>query len=186
MSRTTAAMLAGALVLSGGTYVRAQVKVIAGEQHTMNATVEAVDEAARKLTIRTEKGEMRTIAVPAEATRLADVHPGDTITLTFYDNMVLRVKQPGEADVDTRELDVVTASGGSQPGGTSASQQTITATIDAIDLDEPAISFKGPKDWKYRTRVQDKAALRQVKVGDRVDFTWTEATLVKVTAKAKK
>jgi Cu/Ag efflux protein CusF len=100
--------------------------------------------------------------------------------------MVLRVKQPGEADVDTRELDVVTASGGSRPGGTSASQQTITATIDAIDLDEPAISFKGPKDWKYRTRVQDKAALQQVKVGDRVDFTWTEATLVKVTAKAKK
>lgn len=185
MSRTTAAMLACALVLSGRTEARAQVKIIPGEQHTTNATVEAVDEAARKLTIRTAKGEMRTITVPAEATRLAEVKPGDTITATFYDNIVIRVKQPGEPDVDTRQLDVVTPGGTPRPGGTSASQQTITATIDAIDLNEPAISFKGAKDFKYRTKVQDKKALQQVKVGDRVDITWTEATLVKVAPSKK-
>jgi Cu/Ag efflux protein CusF len=183
MSRTNAAMLACALVLSAGNDASAQVKVVPGEQTTTSATVEAVDEAARKLTIRTAKGEMRTITVPAEATRLSEVKPGDTITATFYDNMVLRVKQPGEPDVDTRDLDVVTPGKGATPGGTSASQQTLTATIDAIDLNEPSISFKGPKDWKYRTRVQDKNALQQVKVGDRVDITWTEATLVKVAPK---
>jgi Cu/Ag efflux protein CusF len=183
MSRTNAAMLACALVLSAATDARAQVKVVPGEQTTTSATVEAVDEAARKLTIRTAKGEMRTITVPAEATRLSDVKPGDTITATFYDNMVIRVKQPGEPDVDTRELDVVTPGSSAKPGGTSASQQTLTATIDAIDMNEPSISFKGPKDWKYRTRVQDKNALQQVKVGDRVDITWTEATLVKVAPK---
>jgi Cu/Ag efflux protein CusF len=183
MSRTTAAMLSCALVLSAGNDARAQVKVVPGEQTTTTATVEAVDEAARRLTIRTAKGEMRTITVPAEATRLSEVKPGDTITATFYDNMVLRVKQPGEPDVDTRDLDVVTAGKSAKPGGTSASQQTMTATIDAIDMNEPSISFKGPKDWKYRTRVQDKNALQKVKVGDRVDITWTEATLVKVTPK---
>jgi Cu/Ag efflux protein CusF len=183
MSRTNAAMLACALVLSAGNDASAQVKVVPGEQTTTSATVEAVDEAARKLTIRTAKGEMRTITVPTEATRLSEVKPGDTITATFYDNMVLRVKQPGEPDVDTRDLDVVTPGKSANPGGTSASQQTLTATIDAIDLNEPSISFKGPKDWKYRTRVQDKNALQQVKVGDRVDITWTEATLVKVAPK---
>jgi Cu/Ag efflux protein CusF len=183
MSRTTAAMVACALVLSGGNEARAQVKIVPGEQTTTSATVEAVDEAARKLTIRTAKGEMRTIIVPAEATRLSEVKPGDTITATFYDNMVMRLKQPSEPDVDTRQLDVVTPGNAARPGGTSASQQTMTATIDAIDLNEPSISFKGPKDWKYRTRVQDKNALQQVKVGDRVDITWTEATLVKVAPK---
>ena len=185
MSRSTAAMLAGALVLSAGTVGRAQVKIVPGEQTTTSATVEAVDESARKLTVRTAKGEMRTIAVPSAATRLAEIKPGDTITATFYDNIVLRVKQPGEPDVDTRQLDVVTPGSSPRPGGTSASQQTITATIDAIDLNEPAISFTGLKNFKYRTRVQDKKALQQVKVGDRVDITWTEATLVNVTPAKK-
>ena len=183
MSRTTTAMLACALVLSAGTNARAQVKIIPGEQSTMTGTVEAVDESARKLTIKTAKGDMRTISVPSEATRLSDVKPGDTITATFYDNIVLRVKQPGEPDVDTRETDVVTPGASAKPTGTSGSQQTITATIDAIDMAEPSISFKGPRNFSYRTRVKDKAALSQVKVGDRVDITWTEATLVKVAPK---
>ena len=181
MSRTTAAILSCALVLSAAADAGAQVKIVPGEQSTMTATVEAVDESARKITLKTAKGEMRTISVPPEATRLSEVKPGDTVTATFYDNLILRVKQPGEPDVDTRQLDVVSPGGGTRPGGTSASQQTITATIDAIDMNEPAISFKGARDFKYRTRVQDKAALQKVKVGDRVDITWTEATLVKVT-----
>ena len=77
----------------------------------------------------------------------------------------------------------MTPGAGVKPAGTSGSQQTITATIDAIDMGEPAISFKGPRNFSYRTRVKDKAALSQVKVGDRVDITWTEATLVKVAPK---
>jgi Cu/Ag efflux protein CusF len=181
MSRMTIMMLACALVLSARTTALAQSKAIPGARQTTSATVEAVDVAARKITLRTAKGEMRTVAVPAEATRLAEMKVGDTVTATFYDNIVLRVKAAGEPDVDTRELDVTTPAGGAKPGGTVASQQTMTATIDAIDLNEPSISFKGPKDWAYRTRVQDKAALQQVKVGDRVDITWTEATLVSVT-----
>ena len=34
------------------------------------------------------------------------------------------------------------------------------------------------KGWKCSSRVQDTAALAKVKVGDKVDITWTEAMLV--------
>jgi hypothetical protein len=57
-------------------------------------------------------------------------------------------------------------------------QRTITATIDNIDMDVPSISFKGPRGWNYSSKVKDKKALSQVKAGDRVDITWTEAMLV--------
>ena len=36
--------------------------------------------------------------------------------------------------------------------------------------------------WKYRRKVLDKNVLKQVKVGDRVDFTWTEAMIVEVSS----
>ena len=41
-------------------------------------------------------------------------------------------------------------------------------------------------NWTYSSRVADKAALAKVKVGDRVDITWTEALTVSVKSPAKK
>jgi hypothetical protein len=64
------------------------------------------------------------------------------------------------------------------PGGTKARQWTITATISAVDMDTPSITFTGPNGWKYSSKVQDTSALAKVKVGDKVDIVWTEAVLV--------
>ena len=64
------------------------------------------------------------------------------------------------------------------PGGTKATQRTITATITAIDPAAPSITFTGPNGWTYTSKVQDPAALEKVKVGDKVDIVWTEAMLV--------
>ena len=175
----TLGLIAAALVASGGTNVSAQAKVIPGEQRTARATVEEVDTANRMITIRDDKGEVRTIKVPEQVKRLAEIKPGDTIRATFYDNIVLKVKAPGEPDIDTRNT-AVTPGGGARPVGTSATQQTMTATVEAIDMNEPSIAFKGPRGWSYRTKVQNRDALKTVKVGDRVDITWTEATLVSV------
>jgi Cu/Ag efflux protein CusF len=181
MSRMSAATTACAVMLSTGATVGAQSKVIPGEHRTVTATVETVDVANRKVTVRMDSGEMRTIQAPEKATRLTEITPGDKVTATYYDNMVLRVKPVGEADVDTRQS-ALTPGTGARPAGTAATQQTITATIDAIDLKAPSISLKGPRGWTYSSRVQDVKALQQVKVGDRVDITWTEATLVSVAA----
>jgi Cu/Ag efflux protein CusF len=179
MSRMSAFTTVCAAVLAAGATLGAQAKVIPGAHRTVTATVETVDVASRKVTLRTESGEMRTIQAPETATRLSQIKPGDKVTATYYDNIILRVKPVGEAEVDTRQS-ALTPGAGPGPAGTSATQQTITATIDAIDLKTPSISLKGPRGWTYSSRVQDVKALQQVKVGDRVDITWTEATLVSV------
>ena len=76
----------------------------------------------------------------------------------------------------------MTPTEGAKPGGTVGAQRTMTATVEAIDPNVPSISFKAPNGWKYSRRVQDKAVLKDVKVGDRVDFTWTEAVQITVEA----
>jgi hypothetical protein len=63
---------------------------------------------------------------------------------------------------------------------------TITATITETDPKVPSITFKGPNNWTYSSRVEDKQALAKVKVVDKVDLTWTQAVLVGVEAVAKK
>ena len=48
----------------------------------------------------------------------------------------------------------------------------------AIDPKVPSINFTGPNGWAYSTRVEEKNNLDKVKVGDKVDITWTSAALI--------
>jgi hypothetical protein len=129
------------------------------------------------VSLKGPKGNYVTIDVPANVARFDSIKVGDKLTATYYENIVLNVLKPGEAPRDTAQA-AVTRSDSAKPGATAAKQRTITAEITAIDMKVPSISFKGPNGWAYSSKVQDKDALSKVKVGDKVDITWTEALLV--------
>ena len=177
-------MFATALAATNGV-LTAQTKEIPGDVVTLTATVEAIDATTRTLTVKGPKGNLVPITVPKSMERFSEIKVGDTITARYYDNIVLRLKPAGEPAVDTTS-DGLTKSTGANPAATSAAQRTITAAIVAIDPSVSSVTFKGEKvNWTYSSRVADKAALAKVKVGDRVDITWTEAMTVSVTPPKK-
>ena len=178
MKRTIGALAAALVCCAASTGVAAaQTKVIPGEMETITATVESVDHSTRTVTFKLPDGHFETIVAPASVERFDAIKVGDTLTARYYDNIILRLKRPGEKDVDTAR-EALTKTPGVSPGATAAKQRTITATITAIDINVPSISFSGPNNWKYSSRVQDINALKSVKVGDKIDITWTEALLV--------
>jgi hypothetical protein len=177
MKRVIAACLTGASMLAYAGVAFAQTKTIPGDKVTKTATVEAIERSTRALTLKGQEGNYVTLTVPADVKRFDEIKVGDTLTATYYENIVLRVQRPGEKAVDSAS-GAVTRGSGAKPGVTGATQRTITATITAIDPTIPSITFSGPNNWKYSSKVQDTQALSQVKVGDRVDITWTEALLV--------
>jgi Cu/Ag efflux protein CusF len=161
----------------------AQQREIPGEAVTITATVEAIDAVNRTLTVKGSKGNIFPITVPKSVQRFSEIKVGDTISARYYDNVIIRLKPAGEAPVD-KMSEAATKGTGATPAATAAVQRTITATIVAIDNSVPSVTFKGEKvDWQYSSRVSDKAALAKVKVGDRVDITWTEALTVAVVPK---
>ena len=83
---------------------------------------------------------------------------------------------PSVTPTGSASANVATSPAGT--AGTVSRQRTITATITQLDPNVPSITFTGPNGWKYSTRVEDKVALSKVKVGDKVDITWTEASIV--------
>ena len=170
--------LAGALVLMGVTAVSAgaQTKTIPGKMETITATVEAIDHGTRSVRVKKQDGTYDAFHVPQSINRFETLKVGDKITARYYENVVLQVKQPGQKDVNSASSAVVRAE--DKPAGTASRQRTITATITAIDPKLPSITFSGPNGWKYSTKVQDKKALETVKVGDKVDITWTEAMIL--------
>jgi len=159
---------------------RTLTKTLTGEQKTATATVEAIERSTRTVTLKEENGEYNEVTVPADVKRFDTLKVGDKVTAKYYENIVLRLKLPGEKAKDTDALGVTPKGGNS--GGTVALQRTITATITHIDPKVPSISFSGPNGWKYSSRVEDKEALKKVKVGDRLDITWTTAVLISIDA----
>jgi len=160
----------------------AQTKTISSEMKTETATVEAIEVSTRTLTLKKADGTfVQTVAAP-DIKRFDEVKVGDTVNARYYENVVIRLKKPGEPDVMSSGT---TTTGSAQvlPGGTRAKQVTITATITAIDAKTPSITFEGPHGWKYTSKVQDTEALAKVKVGDKFDIVWTEAMLVSVERK---
>jgi hypothetical protein len=156
----------------------AQTKTLTGETKTVTASVEAIEKATREVTVKKPDGTYDVFYFPESIRRFDTLKVGDKITAKYYENLVLRVKAPGEKDVNSASGGTVRSE--SKVAGTTSRQRTITATIAAIDPAVPSITFTGPNGWKYSSRVEDKKALEKVKVGDRLDITWTEALILSV------
>jgi hypothetical protein len=66
-----------------------------------------------------------------------------------------------------------------RPGGAAAMVRTMTTTVSEIDKTASSMTFVGPNGWKYSRRIVDPKVFDQVKVGDKVDVTWsTDVTYV--------
>jgi hypothetical protein len=168
-----------ALTLTAASSIAQGTKTIPGQTDTASATVEAIERASRQITLKNDDGKYEVLYVPSTVTRFDALKVGDTVKITYYENIILRTHTPGTKPIDTTDLGATPAAG-AKPGGTAAYQRTITATITAIDQKAPSVSFSGPNGWSYTSRVEDKKALAQVRVGDQVDITWTAATLVSI------
>jgi Cu/Ag efflux protein CusF len=184
MKRLVVVIAVAAFLALMARHSMAQSKTIAGETTVVTATVEAIEASTRTLTLKKPDGTYVTAIAPPEMKRFPELKIGDRISARYYENMVIRLKRPGEKVVDA-SAQSTTPAGQIRPGGTAAKQRTMTATITAIDANTPSITFTGPNDWKYSSRVQDRSALAGVKVGDKVDITWTEALLVSVDSPSK-
>jgi hypothetical protein len=168
--------LAGSALLGTAGAAGAQSKTLQGESTAVTVTIEAIDQASRTMTVKDAQGVYETLEVPPAFTRFKELKVGDKITARYYENVVVRVKKPNEAavDVDTSAF----TRGQGQPAGTLAAQRTVTVTITAKDEKAKSLTVTGPNGYKYSRRVADNKVFDQLKIGDRLDMTWTNALLI--------
>ena len=78
----------------------------------------------------------------------------------------------------------VTAPAGAKPGAAAAQQTRIVARIDKVDP-QGVVLLEGPNSRYVEVKVKDPDVLKQVKVGDDVEVTYTEAVVVDVVTPKK-
>jgi hypothetical protein len=179
-----AGALAVAVLLLAGSSVSAQSKTLVGNSVTASVTIVAIEQSSRTLTVKTEKGTYETIQAPPEVKRFSELKVGDKITARYYENVVVRLKKPDEAAVDVEGAAAVRGTGAS-PAAAGAVQRTLTVTITAKDPATSSVTVNAPNGYAYSRKVADKKIFDTLKVGDRLDMTWTDALLLSVEPASK-
>ena len=180
-----AVVLVGATGLEAGETKAKPETVTRARLVTLTATVEAVDVAKRQVTLKGPKGNVETITVGEQVKNLPQVQVGDRVVVKYYEAIAFRVVPPGEATPGAgMTAAAATAQPGQKPAGVGAREVTATVTVEAIDLKAGTATVKGPEGNSFTVKAQDKKNLEKIKVGDRVEITYTEALGISV-SKAK-
>jgi hypothetical protein len=147
---------------------------------TATFTIVAIDQTTRLVTLKDKDGYVDSVYAGPEVQRFSELKVGDTVTFTYYESVVYQIRSLRAAEAPGSAETNVVRNTGPRPGGTMSRQLTATVTVLGIDLTVPSVKFKAEDGSITNFKVEDKKALASVKVGDRVQITYTEALAVSV------
>jgi len=155
--------------------------VVQTESTERTATIEAIDHTSRAITLKGKDGKTETMIAGPEVKRFSELKVGDTLTFRYYESSALSIRKPGEkAPVATGPEAAVTRSTGPRPGGTMSTQATATVVVKAIDPKLPSVTVLTDDGKTVTMKVADKKNIEGLKVGDKIDITYTEALMISV------
>ena len=178
--KKTLAALAVLVVLP--VVARAQKPVTETEAIELTTKIEAIDKTARLLTLKDKDGETETVHCGPEVKRFDELKVGDTITFRYYESVAYAIRKPGQpSGLPAPQAGTsVTRGEGARPSGTIAKQETATVTLKAIDEKVPSVTVLTEDGRTVSMKVEDKKRLEGVKVGDKVEITYTVAVMISV------
>jgi len=124
---------------------------------------------------------LETILCGPEVKRFDELKVGDTITFRYYESVAYAIRKPGQpTGLPAQTGPAVVRGQGARPGGTISQQETATVTIKAIDAKVPSVTVLTGDGRTVSLKVEDKNNLKDVKAGDKVEITYTEAVMISV------
>ena len=160
---------------------RAQKPVTVTDAVELTTKIEAIDHTSRMVTLKDKDGDTETIYCGPEVKRFDELKVGDTVTFRYQESLALAIRKPGQpSGLPAKTGPAVTRGTGPKPGGTLAQQETATVTIKAIDAKVPSVTVLTEGGRTMSFKVEDPKNLKDVKVGDKVEITYTEAVMISV------
>jgi Cu/Ag efflux protein CusF len=158
----------------------------AARSNAVEATVKAVDQKTREVTLVGPDGEFKFVAGP-EVKNLAQVKVGDVVTAAVIETLSLQVLAKGEVESTlAASVDGARAKAGEKPAGAVSAEVYGVANIDAVDRVAQKVTVTGPRGKTMVLDVKDPKNLENVVAGDKLEFLYTATVVVAVDPAAKK
>jgi hypothetical protein len=152
------------------------------ETTTATVKVKKIDHSTRRVTLVDDAGEEATFTADPEIRNLDQLHPGDKITATLKERLVVYVRSAPAAATnsaggnygaaaadkpsDTYAVALARASKGAKPGGVFAESYEVVALVTAIDSTARTADLKCADGWTHTVKVRPDVDLSRYKVGD--------------------
>jgi hypothetical protein len=175
-------ILGALLLLASSQFAQAQQPITRTTTVKGTATIVAIDSTLRIVTLRTSNGEEDSLVVGPEVKRFNELKVGDRINMTFVESAVVTVQPPGAAPKPSTVGAAVTPGSGKSPSATIAGQVTTTVTVKAIDASVPSITVTTADGRTVTRKIENKKNLEGIKVGDKLDITYTQAVMLSAEA----
>lgn len=158
-----------------------QGKVKAVQTTTMTATVLSVNMSYREVVLMDTAGKLHTLDVSNDVRNLDQVRVGDQLTVEYTQAISLKLKKHGtSAPPVSSETAMMRAPKGAKPAGAIGREVTAIASVVAVDAKKQYVTLRGPLGNEYDLSVQDPTQLSDIKAGDQVEVTYTEALAMSV------
>lgn len=153
---------------------------------TVKATVVSIDLPTRTVVLEGENGARKTVVVSERARNLAQVKPGDIVTMRYTEALAVQfARRGGTASGTGVSVTETRAKPGERPGGVRTETITTTAVIVSIDPKKPGGVIRLEDGSLHEVKVKNKDVLRNLKVGDDLDVTFVRALAISVTTTPK-
>jgi hypothetical protein len=151
---------------------------------TEKAKVVAIDKATRLITLKNKEGETQAIPAGPEVKNFDQIAVGDSVVVHFLRSVAVELVKPGQAPPPAAAALVAgSAEKGDKPGALVGAAITATVRIESIDTKKNIVVFTAPSGGLRVVNVErpeGKKFIQELKVGDQVQITWTEAVAFSV------
>ena len=174
------AILAVTVITSAGLVTAAAAPQAAGaaDAVTLTAKITAIDKANRLVTLTGPEGNSVIVHAGEEVKRFNQLKVGEEVSATYAESIAWSVRPAGQPAPPSEKETIQERTAG--PGGTITSQETTSVTVSAIDRAVPSVTVKGPQGGTLTFKVRHPENLENLKVGDKVDLSYTQALLISV------
>jgi hypothetical protein len=173
-------MLASMICIAGLTLARAQEPVTKANTMKIDATIQAIDQTTRMITLRDDKGNEDSFVVSDAVKRFNELKVGQKVSITYYESIVFQLLKPGEKGGGTSVEAALDRAKSALPAGTVSVQAKATVTVKAVDMAVPSITVETPDGRTVTRKIENKKNLEGVKAGDKIDITFTRALVTEV------
>jgi hypothetical protein len=160
---------------------RSPGKVTATERTSGSVVIASINKATRDILLKDASGKMIEIQAAPEVRNFDQLKVGDKVHAEYAQALSLELKKAGTAKTPAslKQLEAKAPKGAS-PGAAAGQVLTVTADVVAVDPAKQTVSVRGPRGQTVDLQVRDPAQFSNVKVGDHVVATYTEALAVVV------
>jgi hypothetical protein len=158
---------------------------VMAEKVTVTATVEDIDKDDRKLSLKKADGEEVDVVVPSDVGGFEKIKKGDKVDASYYVSAAVGLIPGGAKTPTVEERQTGTRELG---GGLVTREVVATLPVVSVDLAKESVVLRTPNGNTRTVKVKDptvKRRLPQLKAGDTVQITFTEAVATTVTPHKK-